>query len=306
MKILITGGLGFIGSHVAERFHKEGNQIFIIDNLSTGNPDNLQIPYKYYELYVESTDCEDIFKTQQFDIVVHLAAQIDVSISMDNPYLDAKSNILGLNNMLYLSHKYLVKKFIFASSAAIYGLNENVPLVEENLGNPLSPYGINKYLGEYYCKKFNEIYGLNTQSFRFSNVYGPRQGIIGEGGVVSIYLERIFKDQDLIIYGDGNQTRDFIYVADAIYHSVDVEYKDVLNLSTNTEKSVNQLIEIFKELHPVKNIIHHETRKGDIYRSSLDNTKIKHTLDWAPKYSLEDGIKRTYEWFSTYRTSSSK
>jgi UDP-glucuronate decarboxylase len=301
MRVLVTGGLGFIGSHVAERFHKEGHQIFIIDNLSSGNSDNLDIPYKLYSLNVESSKCVEVFNSHKFDVVIHLAAQINVAISLDNPYLDAKSNILGLNNMLNLSAKYGVKKFIFASSAAVYGMNEHTPLQEEAICNPLSPYGMNKWLGESYCKKFTELYGLDTLCFRFSNVYGPRQGTIGEGGVVSIYLERMFKNQDLIIYGDGNQTRDFIYVedvADAIYRGVEAEYKDVLNLSTNTEKSVNELLEIFKGLHPIKGVVYRDARKGDIYRSSLDNTKVKHQLDWVPKYSLKEGLTKTYEWFA--------
>ncbi|UKS25795.1 NAD-dependent epimerase/dehydratase family protein [Paenibacillus sp. HWE-109] len=301
MRVLVTGGLGFIGSHVAERFYKEGHQIYIIDNLSSGNSDNLNIPYKLYSLNVESSKCAEVFNSHKFDIVIHLAAQINVATSLDNPYLDAKSNILGLNNMLNLSAKYGVKKFIFASSAAVYGMNEQTPLKEEEVCNPLSPYGMNKLLGEYYCKKFTELYGLDTLCFRFSNVYGPRQGTIGEGGVVSIYLERMFNDQELLVFGDGNQTRDFIYVedvADAIYRGVESEYKDVLNLSTNTEKSVNELLGIFQELHPVKGVVYREARKGDIYRSSLDNTKVKRQLDWVPMYSLKEGLTKTYEWFA--------
>ncbi|KQX66380.1 MULTISPECIES: NAD-dependent epimerase/dehydratase family protein [unclassified Paenibacillus] len=302
MRVLITGGLGFIGSHVAERFYKEGHQIFIIDNLSSGNPENLSTPYKLYSLNVESSKCVEVFNSHKFDVVVHLAAQINVATSLENPFLDAKSNILGLNNMLNLSAKYGVKKFIFASSAAVYGMNEHTPINEEADCNPLSPYGMNKWLGEYYCKKFTELYGLDTLCFRFSNVYGPRQGTIGEGGVVSIYLERMFKDQELTVFGDGNQTRDFIYVedvADAIYRGVDAEYKEVLNLSTNTEKSVNELLGIFKELHPIKGVVYREARKGDIYRSSLDNTKVKRQLDWVPMYSLKEGLTKTYEWFAT-------
>ncbi|MFD0697835.1 NAD-dependent epimerase/dehydratase family protein [Paenibacillus sp. GCM10027628] len=304
MRVLITGGLGFIGSHVAERFHKEGHQIFIIDNLSSGNSDNLDIPHKLYSLNVESSKCVEVFSSHKFDVVIHLAAQINVATSMENPYLDAKSNILGLNNMLSLSAKYGVKKFIFASSAAVYGMNESIPLQEEAICNPLSPYGMNKWLGEYYCKKFFELYGLDTLCFRFSNVYGPRQGRTGEGGVISIYLERMFNNQDLIIYGDGHQTRDFIYVedvADAIYRGVKAEYKNVLNLSTNTEKSVNELLEIFKELHPIKGVVHRDVRIGDIYRSSLDNTKIKRELDWVPMYSLKEGLTKTYNWFAALK-----
>lgn len=303
MRVLITGGYGFIGSFVADRFYQEGHQVTIIDDLSSGKLDNFVFPHKSYRLGVENSECEEVFKNNEFDAVVHLAAQINVVTSLENPYLDAKSNVLGLNNMLHLSAKYKVKKFIFASSAAVYGMNENAPLAEEDTCNPMSPYGINKYLGEYYCKKWTEMYGLDTLCFRFSNVFGPRQGVIGEGGVISIFLERLLAEKELYVYGDGEQTRDFIYVEDvanAIYQSVCKEMKGVFNLSTNTENSVNQLIEILNALQPVKEVIYRDNRKGDIARSSLNNNKIKQALNWKPDFSLEVGLARTYDWFKEY------
>lgn len=309
MKVLITGGCGFIGSFVAERFYKEGHQIVIIDNLSTGNAEHVQIPHKKYILNVEDPKCEELFKSHHFDIVVHLAAQINVAQSLENPYLDSKTNILGLTNMLQLAGKYKVKKFLFASSAAVYGMNDQTPLTENMPCDPVSPYGINKWMGEYYCRKWKEIYGLETLIFRFSNVYGPRQGTVGEGGVVSIFMERAMNGQELFIYGDGEQTRDFIYVedlADALCRSVNSPVTGVYNLSTHTETSVNQLVEAFRRHCPVQSVIYRPAREGDIVRSSLDNSRVKRALDWVPVHSLEEGIRKTFEWSREQHTGPNK
>ncbi|WP_438348664.1 NAD-dependent epimerase/dehydratase family protein [Paenibacillus sp. FA6] len=300
MKVLVTGGYGFIGSHVAERFNKEGYEVFIIDNLVSGNIHNVNFKHKGYRLSVEERKCEEIFRSNRFDVVVHLAAQVDVMASIENPRQDTKSNVLGLVNMLTLAKKYDVKKFIFASSAAVYGMNDQLPLNEEAPCNPISPYGISKWVGESYCLKWEQMYQLDTLCFRFSNVYGPRQGSVGEGGVVSIFMERALKNQDLLVYGNGEQTRDFIYVedvADAIYRSSYSQLSGVYNLSTNIENSVNTFIDILTELHDVKEIVYKAQRKGDIERSTLDNTRIKRDLDWSPIYTFTEGLKRTYTWF---------
>lgn len=303
MRVLVTGGYGFIGSHVVERFAKEGYEVFIIDNMSSGKLENVNCKHKFYKFDVEDKRCEFVFKNNNFDIVVHLAAQINVITSLKDPFLDTKTNILGLVNMLELSTKYKVKKFIFASSAAIYGNNENIPLTEREIAEPLSPYGISKYVGEGYCKKWNEIYNLDTICFRFSNVYGPRQGIIGEGGVVSIFMDNITKDQEITLNGDGEQTRDFIYVSDltdALFKAAESNISSgVYNLSTNSRSSLNNLIKILNNLKNIKGIIKKEDRKGDIKHSSLDNTKIKKALGWIPMVSLEQGIKNTFDWYST-------
>jgi UDP-glucuronate decarboxylase len=249
MKVLITGGYGFIGSHVADRFYKEDYEIFIIDNMETGNKKNISFKHKGYELAVEDPKCEEIFKAVQFDVVVHLAAQVSVPKSFENPRKDTASNVVGLVNMLTLSKKYHVKKFIFASSAAVYGMNENLPLLEEELCEPISPYGISKWVGESYCQKWNEIYNFECVCFRFANVYGPRQNSQGEGGVVSIFVNNTLQKKSLQIFGDGGQTRDFIFVgdvADAIYRASNSMISGTYNLSTNTETSVNNIVEILK------------------------------------------------------------
>ncbi|OAB47258.1 NAD-dependent epimerase/dehydratase family protein [Paenibacillus antarcticus] len=300
MKVLVTGGYGFIGSHVAERFNKEGYEVFIIDNLATGNIHNVNFKHKGYHLSVEDRKCEEIFRSNRFDVVVHLAAQVDVMTSIENPRQDVKSNVLGLVNMLTLANKYTVKKFVFASSAAVYGMNEELPLSESEPCNPISPYGISKWVGESYCLKWEQLYDLKTLCFRFSNVYGPRQGSAGEGGVISIFMERTLKEQDLFVYGNGEQSRDFVYVedvADAIYRASFSQLSGVYNLSTNTENTVNSVIGTLKKLHGVNEVVYKDARIGDIERSTLDNTRIKRDLDWSPIYSLEEGLSRTYTWF---------
>ncbi|MFC5469423.1 NAD-dependent epimerase/dehydratase family protein [Cohnella suwonensis] len=308
MRVLITGGYGFIGSFVAERFYQEGCEITIIDNLSTGNRSNVEFKHHSYALSIEDKKCEEVFKSNRFDVVVHLAAQVSVATSVENPRADTKSNVLGLTNMLSLSEKYGVKKFIMASSAAVYGSNDRIPLGEDEICDPLSPYGMSKWVGELYCDKWQKMYGLETLCFRFSNVYGPRQRDDGEGGVVSIFLGRILSNKELTLFGDGNQTRDFIYVgdvADAIYRASYSALTGVYNLSSSTESSINELVGHLQNLAGSVKTTYKDPRPGDIYRSKLDNSKIRHDLDWAPRYSLQDGLVKTIEWMRNERTETS-
>ncbi|MFF0830030.1 NAD-dependent epimerase/dehydratase family protein [Brevibacillus sp. NPDC003359] len=300
MKALITGGYGFIGSFVAERFYKEGYKVFIIDDLSSGDRSHIKFPHQSYVLDVADKKCDEVFKSNKFDVVVHLAAQISVAASMEDPHLDSTTNVIGLVNMLKLSSKYGVSKFIFASSAAVYGMNEKTPLTEEALCDPVSVYGMNKLMGEEYCRKWNEMYGLQTVVFRLSNVYGPRQSAKGEGGVVSTFLTQIHHGENIILYGDGNQTRDFIYVedvADAMLRSVTADYQGVMNLSTNQESSINELIHILAQKQQLKGIVRKDKRAGDVDKSVLDNTLAKRRLDWVSMYTLSKGLEKTAEWY---------
>ncbi|GGF92520.1 NAD-dependent epimerase/dehydratase family protein [Paenibacillus abyssi] len=305
MKVLVTGGYGFIGSFVAERFFKEGYDVYIIDNRPSGKPEYIDFKHKAYNLSVEDRKCEEIFRTNQFDAVIHLAAQVSVHTSMENPRLDTESNVLGLSNMLSMSGKYGVKKFIFASSAAVYGPIDQCPLPETAPCNPISPYGMNKWVGEIYCRKWEEIYGLESIIFRFSNVYGPRQGTGGDGGVVSAFMEKIVRKEPLTIHGDGNQTRDFIYVqdvADAIYRASYSTITGIYNLSTGKESSINDLVQHLSDLNFSPTIQYQEKRPGDINRSMLDNTLIKKHLDWVPMFDLKEGLQRTVQWHEQRET----
>lgn len=305
MKVLITGGYGFIGSHVADRFFKEGYEVHIIDNLVTGKAENITFKHKFYQLSIEDPKCRDIFAAYRFDIVVHLAAQVSVATSMHNPSYDAQSNVVGLVQMLKFATEFKVKKFIFASSAAVYGEQTALPISENMSTNPISPYGLSKLTGEKYCRNWAASQGLASICFRFSNVYGPRQTHEGEGGVVSIFLERILSNKVLQIHGDGNQTRDFIYVGDvafAIYRASQSPLTGTYNLSTNTEASVNDLIHHYESLHGAIETIQVAHREGDIQRSVLNNTRIIQDIDWVPMYSLEEGLQKTYEWGTTRKT----
>jgi UDP-glucuronate decarboxylase len=300
LNILVTGGYGFIGSFVAEKFYREGHKVFILDNLSTGNKNNVNFKHQSAILDVEHAGCEEIFRINKFDIVIHLAAQEDVHTSLENPVLDTKTNVFGLSNMLYLAKKYGVRKFIFASSAAVYGRNENIPLNEAEISNPISPYGLNKWVGESYCRKWSEMYNLETLCFRFSNVYGPRQSAIGEGGVISIFMNNILNKKSLTVFGDGTQTSDFIYVedvAEAIYRSVLSHIVGVLNLSSNEEVSINNMLEVLGGITELMEVNYKEWRHGDIRYSCLDNTAVTRQLDWVPKYTLKEGLEKTYQWF---------
>ncbi|TXC91758.1 NAD-dependent epimerase/dehydratase family protein, partial [Metabacillus litoralis] len=242
MNVLITGGYGFIGSFVAERFYKENHKIFIIDNLTTGRKENINFRHKSLIIDIEDEQCEKFFKAHSIDVVIHCAAQTHVKRSIDEPVTDSSTNILGLINMLNLSKIHDVKKFVFCSSAAVYGDNQNLPLREDEQGNPISPYGLNKLTGEQYCQKWDELYGVSSLIYRFSNVYGPRQHLSEESSVIAHFTNVLLRKEPITIHGDGEQTRDFIYVSDvaeAIFRGVRSELSGIYNLSTGTEVSIN-------------------------------------------------------------------
>lgn len=299
MKVLITGGYGFIGSHVAEQFYKEGYEVHILDNLSTGKKQNISFKHKSHLISITDPKCKEIFASYQFEFVIHLAAQVSVAKSIQNPIYDAEANIIGLINMLQLSQQYKVKKFVFASSAAIYGNNTNLPLSETEIPQPIAPYGMSKWVGEQYCLNWASQHHFDVINFRFSNVYGPRQTSEGEGGVVSTFIAKAHKEETLEIHGDGLQTRDFIYVKDvahAIFRATQSFISGTFNLATNTQTSVLQLIEILQAQGLPIGTKHVEKRDSDIVHSSLNNEKIKTALDWVPMYTIDEGLANTFQW----------
>ncbi|AAK78707.1 nucleoside-diphosphate-sugar epimerase [Clostridium acetobutylicum] len=298
MRILIVGGCGFIGSHVVERLYKEGHKTYIIDNLSTGNLKNVTVPHKFYNLSIESESCEEVFKANKFDAVIDLSSPV-VNTNAEASSFELTPSVKGITNLLNFSSKYGVKRFIFASSASVYG-NNNLTIKEEAEINPLSPYAVNKYVGEFYTQKWFEIYGLKTISLRISNVFGPRQSIKGEGNVVALFINKALKSSEIDRFGDGTQTRDFIYVedvVDAIYKALESDYTGVLNISTNTEHSLNELIDTLEEFHPIRKVNYRLNRSGDIKKSKLDNSKAKTELGWDTKYSFRAALEKTYDWY---------
>lgn len=299
MKVLITGGYGFIGSHIADKFYREGYDIFIVDNLTNGKKQNFAHKHRFYELSVEDKKCEEVFRSNEFDVVIHLAAQTDEFYSMKHSFEDTKINILGLVNILELSAKYKVKKFIFASSSDVYGEVFELPAKEETLTNPITIYGLNKLLGEAYCKKWSEHTSMDIISFRMSNVYGPRQCYECAGGVVTTFLQKLIDNKPVNVYGDGEQLRDFVYVedvADAYYKAASIKFTGVLNLSSNKGTSINQLITTIEAYGDFSGIQNVQKRNDEISSIVLDNEKIIRTFDWVPDTDLVTGINKTYEW----------
>lgn len=290
--ILITGGAGFIGSHVSDLLIAKGYNVFVIDNLSSGSNSNLNKNVKFYNLDINSTDIENIFKENKIDYVFHFAAQASVSYSTKYPTEDATENILGSINVLKFSKKYNVKKFITVSTAAVYGIPEYLPVDEKHNTTCLSFYGLSKLTME----KYTELFGIDYIIFRFANVYGPRQSAHGEAGVVAIFADKMKNNEDITIHGDGEQTRDFVYVsdiADICLNAIEKDIKnEIINVSTNTAISINKLFELMADKYNYKKSpTHTEERFGDIKHSILDNQKCLNLFGAVPKTSVEEGLK---------------
>lgn len=296
MKTLVTGGAGFIGSHLVDALIKRGHKVVVIDNLSTGKKENVNKKAKFYKIDILSPKIFQIFKKEKPEIVYHFAAQINVRKSVENPIFDAKVNILGSLNILEASKKFGVKKIIFASTGgAIYGEAKKIPTPENYPPNPISPYGIAKLAVENYLKFYKENFGLNFVSLRFGNVYGPKQDPRGEAGVVAIFIDKLLKGKRPTIFGSGSQTRDFIFIEDVISACLKaLNYRgkeEVFNVGTGIETSINQLYKLIskilkKDIEP----IYAPPKPGDLKRSCLDIKKAKKELKWKPKYSLEEGL----------------
>ena len=303
MNILVTGGAGFIGSHLVEKLIDQKCSVTIIDNLHTGLKENIPNQVQLIEMDIRDQSLLSVFEKGNFDAVVHLAGQTMVNVSVDDPYLDESINLHGTVNVLEACRKTKVKRIIFASTAAAYGDIEDLPILEDMPKNPTSFYGLSKLTVESYLALYHKLYGLEYAALRFANVYGERQGDGGEGGVISIFTKRVAKKQGIKIFGDGEQTRDFIYVGDiasGIYSALIAdEVNDIYNLSTNTEVSVNKMVDLLKEISKQDLQVHYEApRAGDIYRSVLSNAKAVQSLDWQPKTELKDGLTKTYQYFA--------
>jgi len=308
MKIVVTGGAGFIGSHLVDKLIKKGHKVVVADNLSTGKKENLNKKAKLYKVDICSPKIAEIFKIERPEIVYHYAAQIDVRKSTENPIEDAKINILGSLNLIQnltsnIKHQTSRPKFIFASSVGVYGEPKTLPVKENHPLNPVAPYPVTKLAVEKYLNYFQNQ-GLNFVSLRYSNIYGPRQSSGGEGGVVAIFIANLLKGKRPVIYGSGQQTRDFLYVDDAVEAAIlalKAPAGSIYNVGTNKEITVKTLLKLIsgvlnKKVKP----IFQPLRQGEIIKSRADYSKIKKELNWKPKYSLERGLKETVAWFETY------
>lgn len=302
MKILITGGAGFIGSHLAEYFTNSNHEVFILDNLSTGHRSNVSFIDDLHFIENDVTNktlVQDLIKEEQFDIVIHLAAVVSVVETINNPILSQKVNIDGTLNILEANRQYNenLKKFVFASSAAVYGNTKGLPKKVETFIDPESPYAIEKYAGEQYTKLYNKLYGLPTTALRFFNIYGPRQDPSSPySGVLSIMHSKFQKDEAFKFFGDGEQTRDFVYVKDlvqAVSIVINSDYANggIYNLGTSKPLSLLEMFDEFKKLYS-KTIDYSftEARSGDIKHSYAEIDDLK-ALGYTPKYSVEEGLK---------------
>lgn len=302
MKILVTGGAGFIGSNVVDRYIADGHSVAIVDNLFTGKECNLNPKAKFYKIGIEENTLGSIFKKEKFDIVNHHAAQIDVRKSVKNPVFDADINIAGSLNLFQQCVEHKVKKIIFASSGgAGYGEQVEFPADEKHSLQPLSPYGIAKVSVEMYLYFYFKTYGIDYTILRYANVYGPRQDPLGEAGVAAIFTNAMLNNKDVIINGDGKQTRDYVYVEDVVEANVLSLSKgagEAFNIGTGIEIDVNELAKKLQSLIGYKEKIKYGPAKpGEQKRSVINPAKAKEQLNWKVAVSLDEGIKKTIEWY---------
>lgn len=299
---LVTGGCGFIGSHLVDRLILEGHKVVVLDDLSTGNKANLNPNVEELAIRSITEPLDDLFVTYLFDRVYHLAGQINLRESLKNPIHDAQINIMGGLNLIDCSVRYKVDHFIFSSTGgAIYSENAALPWSEHSKTEPSSPYGLSKLTIENYLRIAKEQHKLNYTILRYSNVYGARQNFLGEAGVVSIFINKLLKNEPITIFGTGAQTRDFIYVSDVVEANIIApnlpSYYQTYNVSTGIEISINELVQKLDNAFGSKSKINYSNSiKGELLYSCLNPYRLK-LSGWAPKVSLEEGVEKTIEYF---------
>ncbi len=323
MKILVTGGAGFIGSNVSDALIGEGHRVVIVDNLFTGKEENINPSAQFYNVDITDKEAlEEVFKSFEPEVVFHIAAQIDVRKSIEDPAFDAEVNVVGSVNVFSMSLQYGVRRVVLSSTGgALYGEVGQLPASEGSPIEPISTYGVSKYCAESYLNYFKRLYGLRDRHIslssaqddkedrsvgiervilRYANVYGPRQDPLGEAGVVAIFTRKILNLESPTIFGDGTQTRDYIFIDDVVKANLlALNGKEgIYNIGTGRETSVNELVEIFSKVVG-KEIKSEYTspRKGEVKRISLNADLAKRELGFEAKYSLSEGIRKTIDWY---------
>jgi UDP-glucose 4-epimerase len=310
-KVLVTGGAGFIGSHVAERFLDAGWTVEIVDNLSSGRRENLPDEARFHELDIGTPDARSVVRTGAFTAICHLAAQIDVRRSVTDPLHDSRTNVIGTLNLLQgVVESGRRTRFIFSSTGgALYGDFTPPPSPEESPKEPDAPYGVSKLSAEYYMASFARLYGLDLVALRYSNVYGPRQDPHGEAGVVAIFCGRLLDGRPLTVFGTGGQTRDYVFVEDVARANLAAATSDLpevagvdaraFNIGTARETSVIELAETIARAAGERAAIENAPpRPGELQRSAVRIDKAQRWLGWRPEVALDDGLARTYRWFA--------
>ncbi|MBI5003043.1 NAD-dependent epimerase/dehydratase family protein [Candidatus Woesearchaeota archaeon] len=306
MKILVTGGAGFIGSQVVDKYIEEGHTVVIVDSLVAGDEKNINLKATFYKCDITSLELKTIFEKEKPDVVNHHAAQMNVRKSIEDPMYDAQTNVLGLINVLSCAVEAKVKKFIFISSGgAMYGDAPVLPTPEETHPTPLSPYGLAKHIGEQYVQLFHRLYGMPYVILRYANVYGPRQNPLGEAGVIAIFIDNMLNGKRAIIFGDGQQTRDYVYVADVVAansKALTAGENKILNLGTEKEVSVLELHTIVQEvLTTNEKPVFAEKKQGEVFRGALQCRAAENVLGWKATVNLKEGIQKTAQWFKEQR-----
>lgn len=303
MRVLITGGAGFVGSHIADACLDRGYDTYVLDNLSTGRKRNLSPKAELIQADIATADLETILSKIKPEIIFHQAAQVSVPLSIKQPLQDQQVNIQGTIKLLEAARMANVRKVIYASSAAVYGNPVYLPVDEKHPIQPISFYGISKYVPELYLKTYMDLYQLPFTALRYANIYGPRQVAHGEGGVVAIFTDRILRGEAITIQGDGEQTRDFIYISDIVDANLAaIERGDggIYNIGTGVQTSINQLAQALETAvgHPIekKNAA---PREGDIRDSYFNPDLAMRELNWLPKVSLVEGLQKT---IASYRS----
>lgn len=307
MKILVTGGAGFIGSHIVDRFITDGHSVVVLDDLSYGSKENIHQSAEFVEADIRSKEAHDLILEGKFDLILHAAAQKSVGYSVEEPIFDADVNILGTINLLEAAVKGSVPHFIFVSTGgAIYGDAKAIPTDEYAFAQPLSPYAASKYSTEVYLDYYAHQYGLHTVSMRLANVYGPRQDPKGEAGVIAIFITQLLKGEKIFINGDGMQTRDYVHVLDValaakeIVDTITTVRGGIYNVGTGKQSSVLDLVQFVSAAvgnTDQPDVEHRSAVPGEVRHSALNTSKLSEAIGWQPHIQLQDGIAATVEWF---------